>query len=304
MDELLELEHLISGESVEERTPKKPRLGTEAGSSGSPGSFGSPSVGGSVAKPPCSGCWRVVDEPNADFLEVGSPAAWALPNGKGLWCRDCFNVWRTLYQGTIPLGILGVWLQAPEHKDEFSVALAAYLTLKREGAEKITVAILSARADALRFSTRLLCAPWRASVLVPLRDLHTVLRGTWHPSPSDLVTIRSSVGDSVAVWVPIGWTTAPATKGVVVNRPIGETGPSLRDRPLIGTSQDIATLDKVLPELAGQSSLCTDMVAASGGSWPSVSHTPPANKLSAKTEIALSQCKSALSQFDDEVGLA
>ena len=64
------------------------------------------------AKDPCPGCKRVydVDFEWSDEGELAVKVRWALPHGRGRWCRLCFTAWRTMMRGSMTLPEFEIWL--------------------------------------------------------------------------------------------------------------------------------------------------------------------------------------------------
>lgn len=154
-------------------------------------------------KAPCPGCDR--DPDGGAFGVKGEVVMWALPEARGLWCKDCFTVWRTVYGCSHSLTVFTMWLKHDSNLTEFQLNLLAYLSLKREGCDKIARETILMRAESLRFCLRLLCLPCGPSIVVPLRDLATgnvkVPEGH-RVTGESLLTIVSGEGPVLATYVP------------------------------------------------------------------------------------------------------
>ena len=69
-----------------------PDEGAATSAHSSAASTGEPSV-------PCTGCLRICNQDFDYTVEGMMDFAWVYPDGRGSWCRDCYNVWRTYYKG-------------------------------------------------------------------------------------------------------------------------------------------------------------------------------------------------------------
>ena len=151
---------------------------------------------------PCRGCQRH-SYSGKDWLVAGKRMAWALPGFRGLWCRDCHTVWRSVYSGNHSLTDFGKTLEDPNNKAKFDLDLVAYITLKSDVA-KVTGPKIMARARALRTGMRLLCLPLEPSAVVPLADVvnRSVDPGDGHKvAGEDLTMIKTASGSTLAVFV-------------------------------------------------------------------------------------------------------
>lgn len=297
MEELLSLEQSVVAWSPD-ATPKKREESPSAASvlsrAGSASSLGQTIV-------PCVGCSRMRDAPGGDWFDASGPVPWAYAGnrnpGKGCWCRECFIVWRTLYEDTVGLSVMKSHLEEPANRHEFMLEVAALITLRKEGVDKITSPLLLARKLAIRTAVRLLCVPWRPSCVVPLSDLGRVwsLGPNQAPPPDLLVTLRQASGDTLAVFVPVEETALPegARPARAVQRPQPESSPlCFQDRLLTGTESDLTLLSQLLgttvvPEMAPSTALAQ-------------SHATPNSKLGAKADSVVRLCKNALKGFDDK----
>ena len=97
------------------------------------------------------GCLRAAGRTSC-WCIAGDTPEWALPNSRGLWCKDCLCVWRHIWSRECTLAMLSVHLQVPSHRRRFSIGLTAYLAMKREGIIRITAAALSERVASLEFA--------------------------------------------------------------------------------------------------------------------------------------------------------
>lgn len=165
----------------------------------------------------CAGCYR---DPvlGMDFLIQGQGVTWSLPNSRGLWCKDCFTVWRTCFATSNSLTVFAQRLRSGEIRAEYDMHLAAYISLKGEGLRTITKEMVQGRVDALHTAMRLLCMPAVPSTVVPLHDLPARLSQQGQRpivSGESLTTIQTPTGLRLAAFVP-----TEALDGSVVRRPV------------------------------------------------------------------------------------
>ena len=83
----------------------------------------------------------------------------ALPDGRGQWCRDCFNCLRIVYSSKTSLVLFALWIKNPSNFREWELTLVAYITLRREGNERWTEAMIVSRRETLEYALRMLCLP-------------------------------------------------------------------------------------------------------------------------------------------------
>ena len=74
----------------------------------------------------CPGCARHCTL-GMCFIMLGAFIQWALPELRGLWCKDCFNLWRLVFKSTMKLTDLAAWFRDPAHRTEWNLALGAYI---------------------------------------------------------------------------------------------------------------------------------------------------------------------------------
>ena len=117
----------------------------------------------------CIGCGR--SRLNGKCFIKNTPLVWALPDGRGAWCRDCFSTWRTLYSPVVTLVLFAVWLQKPENARQFEFNFVALLSLKYEGIERITEPALLARKAMLEWVFKMLAIPLGPFQIMRLRDV-------------------------------------------------------------------------------------------------------------------------------------
>ena len=79
---------------------------------------------------PCLGCSR---ERLTICVVTREPIEWALPQGRGAWCKDCFRIWRSLHEGDLSLQLFGLSLQSgAEAKKSHDIQFLSLLSLRRE----------------------------------------------------------------------------------------------------------------------------------------------------------------------------
>ena len=92
----------------------------------------------------CIGCHRS-RENGTCYIVPSEDIQWALPDNRGLWCKDCFCCWRTCFSQSHSLTLFAVWLKSPVNEQAFESRLVAFLSLKTEGDDRITACMVSDR---------------------------------------------------------------------------------------------------------------------------------------------------------------
>ena len=115
---------------------------------------------------PCEGCSRIRGV-SPDFLVVGETCAWARPDGKGCWCRECHTTWRTNFQHLHALAFFPTWLrQKPENRVVLEENLLAHLSLVWEETTRITRDLVQQRVNLLKWL-------WTSVDFNPFQGLNT-----------------------------------------------------------------------------------------------------------------------------------
>lgn len=190
---------------------------------------------GAVAcDPACLGCGRG-KRSGVDFLDGSRPVAWAFPDGRGHWCKDCHSTWRTAFSGSHTLPLFGAWLRVPDNLRAFQAHVLAYVTLMHEDKKHITAGMIAERTSTISLTLRLLGIPMEPCVMLLLEDaigVHPPM-----PLPSDLnpnhfVTVRMLMGDRIALMVPDRIDPLCST---AISRPASTDGPLFGNRAFLST---------------------------------------------------------------------
>ena len=115
----------------------------------------------------CSGCFRSI-ECGRDWVSPEEKVAWAHPNNRGCWCRDCYNLWRLRHSSDRSLIVFGVWQQRSENYAVWEIELIAYVSLVTEGISRVSSEALAKRVDLLKWLSSFLCIPFNITEVVPL----------------------------------------------------------------------------------------------------------------------------------------
>ena len=117
----------------------------------------------------CHGCFRAQGV-SPSFTGPEELVEWAL-RGKGRWCKDCWMVWRTVYQDQHCLTFFSEFLQADDaNRQTFWEYIIALNTLKVEDCQQMNLQRLDSRFKMLRWLYRLLCIHPSQNMIVPLVD--------------------------------------------------------------------------------------------------------------------------------------
>lgn len=136
----------------------------------------------------CFGCARN-NIRGRDFLDPEAPVPWALRDSRGSLCRDCFNLWRLRFQDR-SVAMMQVHLAStPELCADWQLSLFAYLSLRRQGLERVSAAALSERIDLFQWFVKSVGMPIGRFHVEPLANLKTA-----PPRAADLVTLLGSDG--------------------------------------------------------------------------------------------------------------
>ena len=107
---------------------------------------------------PCFGCLRVFGT-DFDFSSPGNiPFPWLYNDGRGCWCRDCSNVYRTMYKSKMTMTLFTKWVA--NNRLTLIGQLLAYLTLKRDGELRVSARMMEDREKLLRYAFSLVEVPY------------------------------------------------------------------------------------------------------------------------------------------------
>ena len=143
----------------------------------------------SARDPSCTGCNRTLK--TGRHWVSNERVVWAHPNGRGLWCRDCHNLWR-LQHSDMSLLLFGQWLAEYVNRQHWEIGLLSYISLLVEGHIRIQKETLCTRIDLLLWLQRNACIPLRLSTVVPLCQL--VKNGTLPADPDPTLLTTTMVG--------------------------------------------------------------------------------------------------------------
>lgn len=242
---------------------------------------GSPADG---LDPVCLGCGRG-KRSGRDFADPGRPVTWAFTDGRGQWCRECHTTWRTAFSGSHTLSLFGAWIRVPENLRTFHTYLLAYITLAQEDKKHITAGMIVERTLAISFALKLLGIPQDPCVLLMVEDAvgdspPTALPS--EPNANNLFTVRTSMGDRLALMVP---------ECVDPNSATAFQRPQSPDGPLFGVSRHFlstsSAVDKgFLQDKFDIQTMADESTNTTGTSAKSVNMVrPQLSKLEAKFDV-------------------
>ena len=151
----------------------------------------------------CLGCFRG-SVTGKSWYDPSQPLEWN-SGGRGSWCKDCYNTWRTVYQPTHTLTLFTTWLQDENNFQRWESTLFSYVSLVYEEFPKITSEMIQQRVQLLEFIGARLGHSTQSLVVVPCEDLLGDRPPVPLPSrlsPNDLVTIKSRTGDRLGFRLP------------------------------------------------------------------------------------------------------
>jgi hypothetical protein len=155
---------------------------------------------GDEKKKICEGCNRTLGVSPCWFVQ-GETVPWAMPHGRGLWCKDCHNIWRTSFSGCSALTWFPRWLANTENRASWDLHLLAYMSLTHEGVSKVSIGCIAQRVNVLKYVHDVAAIPLRSRTVMPLSDV--VARGiVENVDDLQLVTIKMNGGDVLGVFRP------------------------------------------------------------------------------------------------------
>ena len=154
----------------------------------------------------CIGCHRS-RENGTCYIVPSEDMQWALPDNRGLWCRDCFSCWRTCFSQSHSLTLFAVWLKSPVNEQAFESRLVAFLSLKREGHDRITGAMVGDRLESMKFIFQMVGLPLEPSAVVLVEEIfseNSPCPDVRDVSALSFTTIRTTSADRLGAFVPLG----------------------------------------------------------------------------------------------------
>ena len=180
---------------------------------------------------PCPGCQR------SKFTGVcwltGDRILWSLPALRGSWCKDCFNLWRLVWGSKTNLIMFALWLEDSDNLLTWELHMLAALTIRKEGAERLTAEKVGARVASLQFVFQLSGVPIGPMQLMRFRDLTTFAE----LEPERLVQMLEKDGPDFSPC--LGYFARPSKSIVgrqIIERPIMAGRAFLASRSAIATS--------------------------------------------------------------------
>ena len=151
---------------------------------------------------PCPGCSRL--RSGKCWFKPENEVTWQFPNKRGLWCRDCYTAWRTLFKNTHSLVLFAKCIRVHENCLIWKLNLIAFLPFIAEGRDKITIDMVAARLDVLKFLSKFLNFTLEPSIIMPLAEAISAYGESACADPHRLVTFRSRVsGDTLGCMVAL-----------------------------------------------------------------------------------------------------
>jgi hypothetical protein len=234
----------------------------------------------------CSGCRRSAVHGKC-WINAEEIVRWALPNQRGLWCRDCFNVWRLQFADRFKLVVMPSYFrQSPEIIAEFELSLVAYISIRRGGVERVSAPLLRERMELIRWLLSVYGVPSNNFVIVPFGEI-TSLHSAAH-----LVTLRRSGAYELGAMVPETFAASSSN----ISRPVDLSAMSLGTRATLNSSK-ASDLEK-FAELFGRAlNVVKQEVVKKDAESPVIDMTKSGKKVSGKVRAAISVAKLILHNF-------
>lgn len=242
----------------------------------------------------CPGCHRNASTARC-YINPEEPVQWALPLGRGAWCRDCHNTWRLWFYPRTQLSAFPAHLQKPDMRNEFDCALIAYVSLRRAKHERIAYQLLAERIDLITWLMQTLSLPLHPFVVAPLAEV------TELQSASQIVMMSTAGGPVLGAMVQPPRSIHPSATAFI--KPDGGFGMCMSSRRTVYTTNqaDFRKLSELLGSPARPST------ATYGDAFNICKSEPLANievasrsakKLSQRVRLAISSAALLLHNFE------
>lgn len=225
----------------------------------------------------CHGCGRSCLS-GVSWTNPGEPLHWGLPNRRGLWCRDCFTVWRLRFAPRFKLITMPTYFHNKSPVlTEFELGLVSFISLRREGSERITEQRLNDRMEMITWVLQAFGLPLHAFMVVPISEVTNV------SSPSQLVTVKVNGSLQVGAMMP----QAAIGSAIGIPRPVNEYCVALKSRGVLLSNE--ASDSTRVADLCGAQSSAIAVLTHRIDSEPAMSDMTKSEKKASnmvKTSIA------------------
>ena len=239
----------------------------------------------------CAGCARSSVHGRC-FIRPDERLSWALPHSRGAWCRDCLNVWRLWFIDRMHLVTLPRHLKLTAGvQTDFDLALIAYVSLRRQGVERISKSALSDRIDLIKWLAATLGIPSFGFMVVPLSEVSSL------HSDRQLLTMKTSNGYEVAAMVekPV----APSNVTIIQRQHDGfSMGLASRTSIFTQKGSDAARIQELLGDGLTARPVCVKKAEIDVLMSPSQLQSKCAKKVVQKARSAISSAALVLHNFE------
>ena len=156
-------------------TPKKELVKAEIPASPASGGRGLRLVKGQRGQKPddnkfCGGCGRQYGV-SPCYVDRTQIVEWGQGGGRGGWCNDCYNLFRTWFVHDHDLTYFDDWLACdPKNRKTFQELFLAFISLRVEGASKVTNNMLSDRLRLFKWVWAQTASHPAETLVIPLAD--------------------------------------------------------------------------------------------------------------------------------------
>eukprot|EP00972_Heterocapsa_arctica_P116354 16452387-Heterocapsa_arctica.AAC.1 len=240
----------------------------------------------------CSGCQRSANAGRC-WIRPVERVVWALPEYRGLWCRDCHSVWRLRFQNRMPLVTLPAHFRSKEAiQCEFDLGLIAFISLRRQGIERISSPVLAERMEMIEWLLTAFGVPLTSFVVMPLAEVPSTT------TASQLVTLKCNSGYQLGAMV----SDSQRRGNGRVQRPDDSTGMNLLSRRFLWTNisgdlPKLAEMFGVTPSSTMTSPSGSSAVKVEAGS-PLVPLTKSGKKVAQKVRTAIAGASLLLQNYE------
>lgn len=242
----------------------------------------------------CLGCYRQFGV-DMSFMSAQTPLVWMYQDGKGTWCRDCNNVYRLMLKARMPAAFFERWLgQSAANRQQWSRLLLSYLSLKYDGQNHVTPAMVESRLKMLTWLFEMLQLPWPACAVKPVTPefLQSMLS---HP---DRYLATSQSGDDVfglePLDLPLGLRST--TRRIMTRAQATRQWPFLPWTSLPGNFETMWAQEIGSGELVAGASLMPEIEDSAGSIVPAAP-APAANSVLAKVEVMEDSVRMMMQSF-------
>jgi hypothetical protein len=106
---------------------------------------------------------------DGSYFTIGRLVEWLYLDGRGLWCKDCHDIWRLVFGTRTPLAFLAQWIRS--NVDEWSIARISVLSLIAEGTRtRLSPELCQSRINLINWLSQFIGVPIGRQFVVRLME--------------------------------------------------------------------------------------------------------------------------------------